>query len=184
MHTKFRRVKSMVLLASVWASSFAISSAVAQSGQQPADLGKAPSAKQTIASTSAPFSHNRLRQSMLASMQSSGERWTYGSTAGIDNLRVQETASGALLRFSYRVLDANKAKALHNERSKPFLIDEKTGAVLQVPDMPKVGELRPKGTPVNGKEYWMVFSNKGFIKPGSRVDVVIGSFRAVGLQVY
>ena len=32
--------------------------------------------------------------------------------------------------------------------------------------------------------YWMAFSNKGgFVKPGHRVDVVIGQFKAEGLVV-
>jgi hypothetical protein len=108
---------------------------------------------------------------------------TYQALWGIDRVRVSTVSSGAFLRFSYRVLEANKAKALHDERSTPYLIDEKTGAVLQVPNLPKVGELRPKMTPVDGKAYWMVFSNKGLVKPGSRVDVLIGRFRADGLVV-
>jgi hypothetical protein len=56
--------------------------------------------------------------------------------------------------------------------------------VLQVPVMEKVGPLRQAMTPESGKEYWMVFSNKGnFVKPGDRVEVLIGSFHADGLMV-
>jgi hypothetical protein len=121
---------------------------------------------------------------MLASMPNRSARMTYQALWGIDDLRVSEASAGALLRFSYRVVDLNKAKALHDARSKPYLIEEKSGAVLQVPDLPKVGELRPKITPVNGKVYWMAFSNKGFVKPGNRVEVVIGGFRATGLIVH
>ena len=57
-------------------------------------------------------------------------------------------------------------------------------ALLQVPVMDKVGQLRQTGTPIAGQEYWMVFSNKGnLVKPGDRVNVIIGSFRAEGLMV-
>ena len=108
----------------------------------------------------------------------------YRSVWGVDNLEVRETASGVLLRFSYRVTDTNKAKMINDKRSTPYLIDEKTGAFLEVPTMPKVGMLRQTGSPENGRDYWMVFSNKGnFVKPGTRVDVVIGEFRANGLIV-
>jgi hypothetical protein len=37
---------------------------------------------------------------------------------------------------------------------------------------------------VNGKDYWVLFSNKGdLVKVGDRVDVVIGDFSATGLVV-
>ncbi len=107
----------------------------------------------------------------------------YKSVWGIEKLEVREAASGALLRFSYTIVDANKAKILNNEKTTPVLIDEKTGAVLQVPSMPKVGMLRQTAQPENGREYWIVFSSKGTVKPGSRVDVLIGNFHAIGLVV-
>ena len=99
-------------------------------------------------------------------------------------MEVREAASGVLLRFSFRVEDSNRAQVLNDKKATPYLIDEKTGAVLQIPTMPKVGLLRQTATPTNGTEYWMVFSNKGnFVKPGNRVDIVIGNFRANGLVV-
>jgi hypothetical protein len=50
--------------------------------------------------------------------------------------------------------------------------------------MEKVGELRQTATPELGREYWMVFANRGkLVKPGQRVDVMIGPFRAEGLTV-
>ncbi len=72
-----------------------------------------------------------------------------------------------------------------NDKTKPpYLIEEKTGLALQIPAMEKVGQLRQTAKPENGREYWMAFSNKSkFIKPGSRVDIVIGSFRINDLVV-
>jgi hypothetical protein len=56
--------------------------------------------------------------------------------------------------------------------------------VLKVPVMEKVGPLRQAFAPEVGKEYWMVFSNKGdVVKKGERVSVVVGSFRVDGLVV-
>lgn len=103
---------------------------------------------------------------------------------GIDNILVKQVASGALVRFSYRVVDPEKAKALNDEKLTPQLIDESSHAALQIPVMDQVGKLRQTALPEQGREYWMVFSNKGgYVKPGNRVAVVIGNFRIDGLIV-
>jgi hypothetical protein len=50
--------------------------------------------------------------------------------------------------------------------------------------MEKIGKLRRSSTPKAGMVYWMAFSNPTrVVKPGHRVDVVIGSFRANKLIV-
>ena len=103
---------------------------------------------------------------------------------GIDDIVVRETASGSLIRFSYRVVDAEKAKILSDKKAAPYLIDEKDGLALQIPELEQVGQLRQVATPQNGREYWMAFSNKGRqVKAGSHVTVMIGLFRAEGLVV-
>jgi hypothetical protein len=108
----------------------------------------------------------------------------YQLTWGVDIVGVKLVSSGLMVRFSYRVLDAEKAKALNDKKATPLLFDQNTGAQLVVPTMEKVGQLRQSSSPEIGREYWMVFSNKeGFVKAGSRVDIVIGNFRAKGLVV-
>lgn len=108
----------------------------------------------------------------------------YQAAWGIDKLLVRRTASGNLVRFSYRVTDAERAKPLGEKEATPYLIDPKRGVALRIPVMENVGQLRQTGMPMVGKEYWMVFSNKGdVVKAGDRVDVVIGSFHADGLLV-
>jgi len=103
---------------------------------------------------------------------------------GIDEMHVRATASGALVRFSYRVVDADKAQILNSKQSTPYLIDEEHGLALQVPVMDQVGQLRQVPTPQNGRDYWMAFSNKGrYVKPGSHVTLIIGSSRFKGLVV-
>ena len=53
-----------------------------------------------------------------------------------------------------------------------------------VPLMEKVGQLRQTSTPIAGKNYWMAFSNSGRrVRPGDRVTVEIGQFRADWLVV-
>jgi hypothetical protein len=103
---------------------------------------------------------------------------------GIDNVFVRATASGILIRFGYRVVDAQKAALINDKTKTPYLVEEKTGLALVIPMVENVGQLRQTATPENGREYWMIFSNKGkVIKPGSRVDIVIGNFRINGLTV-
>src|SRR5437016_249995 len=91
---------------------------------------------------------------------------------------------GEVVRFTYRVLDADKAKTLNDKKAEPFLIDPRAQVKLVVPSLEKVGQLRQSSTPQAGKSYWMAFSNKGrLVKRGDRVSVVIGRFRADGLVV-
>ena len=108
----------------------------------------------------------------------------YKATWGVDNLKVNQTASGNLIRFSYRVINPELAKTLGDNKATPHLYGERSRAVLDIPVMDKIGQLRQTGAGETGKEYWMVFSNKGkLIKIGDRVNVIIGSFHADGLIV-
>lgn len=89
-----------------------------------------------------------------------------------------------MVRFSYRVVDVQKAKSLSDKKAAPELIDEMAHVKLVVPRMEKIGELRQTNAPENGKAYWMVFSNKGrVVKPGDRVSVSIGKFHVDELLV-
>jgi len=103
---------------------------------------------------------------------------------GVDSLTVKWAESGEMIRFSYRVLDPEKAAVLNNERSEPSLIAPSAGVSLVVPTMENVGRLRQTARPEEGKTYWMAFANKGrLVKRGDRVIVEIGKFRANGLVV-
>ncbi len=103
---------------------------------------------------------------------------------GIEALKVKSAESGELIKFTYSVVDADKAKLLHDKKLEPVLIDPRAGVKLSIPSLEKVGQLRQTGTPEAGKSYWMAFSNKGrLVKRGDRVSVVIGRFRADGLVV-
>lgn len=108
----------------------------------------------------------------------------YALIWGVDSLSVRWAESGEVIRFSWRVLDAEKAKTLNEKKLEPFLIDPQAGVKLVVPTLEKVGQLRQSSTPEAGKSYWMAFSNKGRrVKRGDRVSVVIGKFRADGLMI-
>ena len=103
---------------------------------------------------------------------------------GIDSISVKSAEAGEMIRFTYRVVDANKAKLLVDKRLEPSMIDEKAHVKLVVPIVDKVGKLRQTSAPEAGKTYWVLFSNKGgYVKRGDRVNVVIGTFHANGLVV-
>jgi hypothetical protein len=103
---------------------------------------------------------------------------------GVDSFSVKLLESGQLVRFSYRVVDPKKAKVLSDKKANPVLLDPKAHAQLVVPQLEKVGQLRQSTTPEAGRVYWMAFSNRGrVVKPGDRISVVIGRFRADGLVV-
>lgn len=108
----------------------------------------------------------------------------YGMVWGVDSLNLKLVESGEIIRFSYRVIDPQLAAELNDKKSEPSLICPEKGVQLVIPTMEKVGQLRQSSTPEAGKSYWMAFSNRGrIVKRGDRVNVVIGSFHADGLEV-
>jgi hypothetical protein len=103
---------------------------------------------------------------------------------GVDSIGAKAVESGELIKFSYRVLDAEKAKTLNEKTNEPAMFAPAIHAKLVVPSLEKVGQLRQSSTPEAGKTYWMAFSNPGrVVKKGDRVNVVIGPFHIEGLVV-
>ena len=102
---------------------------------------------------------------------------------GIELTAVRVTAAGHMVDFRYRVLDADKAAPLFKRKTKPYLIHQASGKVLAVPNTAKVGSLRNTNIPQQGRIYWMFFGNKGLVKSGDKVSVVIGDFKVENLVV-
>jgi len=144
--------------------------------------GSTPTQPATIAPKHAPTKPARTR---YAPDRFAGRaRKYYQLVWGVDSLGVKLVESGEVVRFTYRVIDPARARALNEKGNEPSLIDPRAGVKLVVPKMEKIGPLRQSGVPEAGKAYWMAFSNKGRpVKKGDRVDVVIGQFRAPGLVV-
>jgi len=101
----------------------------------------------------------------------------------IDSLRL--SARGYMIDFRYKVADPQKAAALGDPKAKPYLLDQATGTRMFVPRSPKVGPLRQSAVNLAaGKVYFAFFSNRNqVVKPGSKVTVVIGDFKAENLVV-
>ncbi len=156
-----------MLLAGILASSFFVVPAVSQTA--------APAAKSAVKAT--PVHYQPSRFSRRAALY-------YGQVWGVDSLSVKATEQGELIRFAYRVVDADRAQVLNDKKLEPELIDLQAGVKLVVPQLEKVGKLRQNPTPEAGRSYWMAFSNKGRrVRRGDHVSVVIGQFRADGLVV-
>lgn len=155
----------MVLLAGVLASGICVSQAGAQS--------RAPVGQAAAGPRDAQPEYLPRRARMY-----------YQGAWGVDSFRVKYTESGEIVRFSYRVVDPEKAAALNDKNAEPTLLDPRAGVSLVVPEVSNLGKMRQTSTPKAGMTYWMAFANTGRpVKRGDRVDVVIGNFRATGLEV-
>src|SRR6516162_1720856 len=64
----------------------------------------------------------------------------YSAIWGVDSLSVKSAESGEIIRFTYRIIDADKAKALNDKKNEPALIDSTAGVKLVVPSLEKVGK--------------------------------------------
>lgn len=106
------------------------------------------------------------------------EKW------GIQIIGIRQTAAGYMLDFRYRVKDPEKAAPLFVRNTKPYLIEQSSGAKFAVPSPPKTGPLRTSDNPQADRIYFIFFGNPGkYVKPGDKVTVVIGDFRAENIIV-
>jgi hypothetical protein len=103
---------------------------------------------------------------------------------GVRPLSIRQTADGYMLDFRYRIIDAEKAAPLFGYKIKTYLIDQASGAVMAVPNVPKVGSLRSTRKPIKDRNYAILFANPAkYIKPGNKVTVAIGDLRIENLVV-
>lgn len=164
------------LLAILLVSGIVLPLAMAQNGPEMPKNGTIVPASSTPAA-GAPYRNqpDRLAKRAVA---------YYESIWGIESPSIKAVESGVILRFSYHVLDPGKAKILNDKKLSPELISPEKGIKLVIPEMDNVGILRQTSTPEAGKSYWMAFSNSGrLLKPGDRVDIVIGDFHARDLLI-
>jgi hypothetical protein len=158
---------TVILLAGILTIGLRVSPAGAQSA--------APAVQPTV--TEAPNRFHQNRPPRRATIY-------YDLVWGLDSLSVKAVESGEIIRFTYHIIDANKAKALNDKKAVPVLIDPQARVKLVIPELEQVGQLRQSSTAIAGRSYWMAFSNSGrLVKRGDRVNVVIGPFHADGLVV-
>jgi hypothetical protein len=180
-------IRTRPLLAKV-ASSVLLLAALNASAQDAAQPPPAPAPARAPAKPAAPAAMRTnapaaTRTSLANHVPARAEVY-YRGFWGVDSLTVKYTESGEMIRFSYRVVDPEKAATLNDKKAQPSLSDPQAGVSLVIPQMENIGQLRQSSTPIAGKSYWMAFSNSGRrVKPGHRVDVQIGNFHAQGLVV-
>jgi hypothetical protein len=161
-----RHLSAFLVAGAIGAGSFAFS----QSGQS-----AAPAPHTAAAPAPSRYAPNRAPRR---------EAEYYTAIWGVDSFSVKSVESGELIRFTYRVVDGERAKAINDKKNEAYLISPSAHVKLVVPSLEKVGQLRQSSTPVVGNTYWMAFSNPGRpVKPGDRVDIEIGQFHVQGLLV-
>jgi hypothetical protein len=169
-----------ILLAAMFAGTTVVSTGGAESPQGQEQIA-APAAKPVVASASVTSTPYRNQPPKISNREAA----ILEAMWGIEGPSVKAVESGVIIRFSYRVLDPEKAKPLNDKQLSPVLESPEKGLQLVIPTMEKVGQLRQAPEKIEaGKSYWMAFSNPGRqIKPGDHVDVVIGNLHVRGLQV-
>ena len=94
--------------------------------------------------------------------------------SGVRLIRVAVTGGGGLLDLRYQVVDPNKAVAVHEAKTPPALIDERTGLVDNRLLMGHAhhGQLKA------AVSYYLIFENTGnWVRRGSEVTVLLGDAR-------
>ncbi|MBI5889604.1 MAG: hypothetical protein HZB47_02865 [Nitrosomonadales bacterium] len=96
------------------------------------------------------------------------------------------SSAGYILDFRYRVIDPDKAAPLMDRKTRPYLLDEASGAQLGVPDTAKLGQLRTTGRNkvVTDQDYFILFANPGrYVQAGNRMTLVMGGLRIEHITV-
>ena len=91
---------------------------------------------------------------------------------GVTITQVAVTGGGGLLDLRFKVLDPDKAHAIHDPATPPALVDERTGLVINqlLMNHAHSGEYTPAVT------YYLVFENTGnWVQRGSKVTVLLGN---------
>ncbi|HKK05404.1 MAG TPA: hypothetical protein VKA50_06080 [Gammaproteobacteria bacterium] len=107
------------------------------------------------------------------------------NTWGIEILGIRTSAAGYMLDYRFRVKDVDKAAPLLDRTIPAYIVVEKSGARLGVPNPPTTGRLRASAKfPKKDRNYFIFFGNPGhYVKAGDRVSVVIGDFKVQHLVV-
>jgi hypothetical protein len=103
---------------------------------------------------------------------------------GVQVVAVRLSAAGYMVDFRYRITDSDKAANLLKRGQETFLLHEASGAKLPVSNS-KLGPMRQTAVkPEANRIYFILFSNPAtIVKPGDKVSVVIGDFKAEHLTV-
>jgi hypothetical protein len=92
--------------------------------------------------------------------------------SGVKLTQVAVSGAGGLVDVRFKVLDPDKAVALHDQATPPALVDERTGVVVNQLLMSHAHH----GAYKAGVTYYLVFNNPGdWVRRGGRVTVLLGN---------
>lgn len=103
-----------------------------------------------------------------------------GDRSGVEITRVAVSGDGGLVDLRFKVIDPNRAATLHDARTPPAVVDEKTGLVVHqlLMNHAHSGAFKP------GVTYYLVFENPGnWVRRGGRVTVLLGDAQVEHVQV-
>lgn len=105
--------------------------------------------------------------------------------SGIKVERISYAVGGMKLDVRYRVTDVKKAQQTFTNKTPLALIDQASGRVLGVPNMPKVGKLRQvPNQNETWRVYWIMFDNPGaLVRKGGKVTLAIGDVKIKDIVV-
>ena len=95
-----------------------------------------------------------------------------GQASGVTITRVAVTGGGGLVDLRFRVVDPDRAHALHDAATPPAVVDESTGLVVHdlLMNHEHTGDFRA------GATYYLVFNNPGnWVRRGAQVTVLLGN---------
>jgi hypothetical protein len=100
---------------------------------------------------------------------------------GIEVSSVRLTAGGRALDLRYKIVDPEKAARLADPQSIAYLVEPASAVRLGMPNTP---QRRTAEKLASGKTHFMLFANTGqVVKPGGKVDLMVGSYMAQNLAV-
>ncbi|MFF5290919.1 hypothetical protein [Paractinoplanes globisporus] len=103
-----------------------------------------------------------------------------GQASGVTITRVAVTGGGGLVDLRFRVVDPDRAHALHDPARPPAVVDESSGLVVHdlLMNHEHTGDYRP------GVTYYLVFTNPGnWVRRGASVTVLLGNAQVEHVRV-
>jgi len=92
--------------------------------------------------------------------------------SGVTIVYVAVTGGGGLIDLRFKVVDPDKADAVHDENNPPTIVDEATGLVV---NQLLMGHSHT-GTFTAGQTYYLIFENPGnIVQSGGTVSVLLGN---------
>jgi hypothetical protein len=100
--------------------------------------------------------------------------------SGVQLVRVAVTGGGGLIDLRFKVVDPQKAASVHDPRTPPAVVDERTGLVFNqlLMNHSHTGDFQPALT------YYLVFENTGdWVRRGTTVTVLLGDAQVENVVV-